>query len=54
MTLTEIIEEVTTKLDEVGCDPSRLSQSESIEFYEAISAHCNDWAETIRREMGDD
>lgn len=47
----EVIDQLTEAVDEVAGNSSRWSQEDSVEIYEAVAAHCRDWAQTIRQEM---
>lgn len=52
MNIEAAVEETMELISRTGDNSRELTQQESVEFYEQISAECRDRANTIKEEMG--
>ena len=46
------VEQMNEKVNEVGCDTAKFTPEESIEYYEGIASNAEQWAQTLKEEIG--
>ncbi len=49
--MDEVIEELQEQIDAEAGNSAKWSQEESADIYDALAAHCRDWAQQIRSEI---